>query len=222
MCSVHTEAVPKTAISNPNPDPNPNLNSNQVGDNKYCNDRYSSCNVDTSGRPCKNGGYTDITSFYEDGVCYKDDPSDTTTRCPPPPASHAAPDHVPILPHLPLPHHTSSPCPLSPTPPCLPQPDRTLHTLARFSYNNSCNSQASWDLCKDIHKDVVTVRPSRACTIIIHLPHLPAPPPPLSAHASTPPRSTHISSTPPTSPAQWVVVILFGVAAFFLFIAGKK
>ena len=54
---------------------------------KYCKDRYSTCDVDTSGNNCKDDW------FYKDSVCHKSNPSDTETTWippprPPPPAPH--------------------------------------------------------------------------------------------------------------------------------------
>ena len=56
--------------------PNPNPNPNQVNESSYCKDRYSTCDVDTSGDNCKNS-----LLGYKDSVCYKSDPNDTDTMC---------------------------------------------------------------------------------------------------------------------------------------------
>jgi len=44
-------------------------------DENWCKDRYSNCDVDSSGYNCKDGW------LYKDGVCFKDHPDDTATRC---------------------------------------------------------------------------------------------------------------------------------------------
>ena len=47
-------------------------------DENWCKDRYSNCDVDSSGYNCKDGW------LYKDGVCFKDHPDDTATRLTPP------------------------------------------------------------------------------------------------------------------------------------------
>jgi len=60
---------------------------NEVNKSSWCSDRYSNCELDSSGTKCKYGygsisdgnhGYDDK---YRDGVCYKDHPDHVTKRC---------------------------------------------------------------------------------------------------------------------------------------------
>ena len=58
----------------------------QVNKSSWCTDRYSNCELDSSGTKCKYGygsifdGYEGYDDRYRDGVCYKDHPDDFTTR----------------------------------------------------------------------------------------------------------------------------------------------
>ena len=79
----------------------------QVNKSSWCSDRYSNCELDSSGTKCKYGygsisdgnhGYDDK---YRDGVCYKDHPDHVTKRLMPPspraapwPSSHSLPRSV--------------------------------------------------------------------------------------------------------------------------------
>jgi len=62
---------------------------NEVSDDNgnWCKDRYSYCDVDSSGTRCKGGygsifdGFEGYNDKYKDGVCYKDHPDHTTKRC---------------------------------------------------------------------------------------------------------------------------------------------
>mmetsp|Transcript_37885 Transcript_37885/g.96207 ORF Transcript_37885/g.96207 Transcript_37885/m.96207 type:complete len:262 (+) Transcript_37885:25-810(+) len=60
---------------------------NEVNESTYCKDRYSNCDVDSSGTKCKDGygsifdGFEGFNDKYRDGVCYKDHPDHVTKRC---------------------------------------------------------------------------------------------------------------------------------------------
>ena len=61
----------------------------QVDEKSWCNDRYSKCDADTSGVSCRAGSLFEYGSgwrpSYGDGICYKENPSDPTTKWSPPP-----------------------------------------------------------------------------------------------------------------------------------------
>ena len=99
----------------------PCAHTTQVSDDNGngCKDRYSNCDVDSSGTRCKGGygsifeGFEGYNDRYKDGVCYKDHPDHITKRLTPPSPPRAAPRGPPLPLSSTLPTYIQRPPPAS-------------------------------------------------------------------------------------------------------------